>query len=43
MPIPVAVAIGLDRLPKIDAALVVHDFDKNDPAVPGWRAVLTVN
>lgn len=42
VPIPVAVAIGLDRLPKVDAALVVHDFDKNSPT-PGWRSVLTVN
>lgn len=42
VPVPIAIAIGMDRLPKVDATLVVHDYDRTRPQNPGWGRVLSV-
>lgn len=37
VPVPVAISLGMDRLPKVHPALAVHDHTK-----AGWEHVLTV-
>jgi hypothetical protein len=42
VPVPIAIAIGMDRLPKVDATLAVHDYDRTRLQNAGWRPVLSV-
>ena len=42
VPIPVAVALGMDRLAKVHPALQVHDLDRNAGDKPTYQRVLRV-
>lgn len=42
IPVPIAICLGMDRLPKIAPNIVIYDIDKNNPDSKSYRKMLEV-